>query len=83
MCPDNHDLKNILIPSFFLLHVSAGCSTESVDACFEHDVRVSKIVPDHIDHYLVNVHEGTSWGTCCVFFALLPYKSTVYFDLLC
>jgi hypothetical protein len=30
-------------------------------------VRVSNIVPDHIDHCLVDVHEGTSWETCCVF----------------
>jgi hypothetical protein len=43
-------------------------STESVDACCEHDVRVSKIIPNHIDHCLVDVHEGTSWDTCCSFY---------------
>jgi hypothetical protein len=30
-------------------------------------VRVLKIVPDHIDHCLVDVHEGTFWDTCCGF----------------
>jgi hypothetical protein len=62
---DKHVWKNILGPSLFRLQVTADCSTDSVDACFEHDVRVSKIVPDHIDHWLVDVHEGTSRETFC------------------
>jgi hypothetical protein len=66
LCVDNYVWKSILGQSLFQFHVTADCSTESVDACFEYDVRVSKIVPDHIDHCLVDVHEGTS-GTPAAF----------------
>jgi hypothetical protein len=31
-------------------------------------VPVSKIVRDHIGRCLVDVHGGTSWGTCCGFY---------------
>jgi hypothetical protein len=31
-------------------------------------VPVSKIVPDHTDHRLVDVHEGVFWDTRCGFY---------------
>jgi hypothetical protein len=64
--------------SFFQLHVFGDCSAESVDACFVDDFAVSKIVPDRMDHCLVDAHEGTSWTPAAVF-TLSPYKSTVIF----
>jgi hypothetical protein len=54
--------------SFFRLHVSGECSDENVDACFVDDFPVLKIVLDRMDHCLVDVHEGTSWDTCCGFY---------------
>jgi hypothetical protein len=68
LCRNNHDWKNVLGQSFFHFHVSADCPAESVDACFVHDLPVSKIVRDHMDHCLVDVHEGSSWDTCCGFY---------------
>jgi hypothetical protein len=44
-------------------------------------VRVSKIIPDHIDHCLVDVHEGISWDTCCDFYIVAVLINR--FSLIC
>jgi hypothetical protein len=57
---DNYVWKKVPGQSLFRFRVTAYCPTESAYAFFKHDLRVSKTIPDHIDHCLVDVHERTS-----------------------
>jgi hypothetical protein len=81
LCIRNYVQTSVLGQTLFQFPVTVDCSNESVYASFEADVRVFKIVSDHLDHRLVDVHEGSSEATCCGFYIVAVLINS--FTLVC
>jgi hypothetical protein len=53
----------------YLINLVRSCGSRGKRRClFVDDFPVLKTVPDRMDHCLVDVHEVTSWDTCCGFY---------------